>query len=140
MSVNSADGSLERIKVATKGASEKSKDEESDRHTTKHDTEIPSSHQIGFMPFLNVVEVKHQCPQGVIVVIGQFIDEIEERLVLGRRIPKLDSRHELVMQVVCEQGIRKRAKVGFEDRRDATDVIEAIRVPQIEGRVVAPLE
>lgn len=60
--------------------------------------------------------------------------------MLHRRIPYHDRSHELVMKVECEERHRERAEVCLENGRDAANVIEAVRIPKVEGGVIATFE
>ena len=60
--------------------------------------------------------------------------------MLQRQIPYRHARDELVVQIKGEEWDRQRPEVVLENRGDTADIVEAVLVVKIEGRVVAALE
>lgn len=61
-------------------------------------------------------------------------------LRLHLRITNDRSGHEPGVHFVCQQRIRKLSEVRLEDGRDAADIIESLRVQEVEGSIIGALE
>lgn len=70
----------------------------------------------------------------------QLLHQIRILLHLLHLILRRTRMHKLIMQRVRQQRIRQRTEVRLEHGRDAADIIELVRVVEVEGSVVAALE
>lgn len=74
-------------------------------------------------------------------MLGRKADnELLKLLRFHSRILQPSSRDELLMEIVREEGYRKRAEVGLEDGRHRTDIVESVGIPKIKSCIVSSVE
>lgn len=70
----------------------------------------------------------------------QLLHQIRVLLHLLLLILRRTRMHKLIMQRIRQQRVWQRTEVRLEHGRDAADIIELVRVVEVEGGVVAALE
>lgn len=86
------------------------------------------------------MEVHHQQSRGVKVFRGKSEDQFRQNVTLLFLITDMGRCDEIFMQGICEERVGQITKVRLEDRGHTADIIEPVRVSEIEGVIVASLE
>lgn len=72
--------------------------------------------------------------------VWQFINKVNKGLLLQCRIPDCDCSHKLVVEVKSKKGVRETAEVSLENGCNAANIIETVRVAEIERVIISSFE
>lgn len=86
------------------------------------------------------MQVEHEESQCVVVFWRKAADELMQLLCFHCGIFPSGGRDELLMEIVRQQGYRKRAEVGLEHRRHRTDIVESVGIPEIKRCIVSSVK